>query len=246
MATFQDARLKIDRAEHHIARLNTEIELLEQSDVATVEINPEFGNEVIKHDIVDRESKDSLALIAGDAFHNLKCALDYAWIETITRLAPGALGKFAKFPVYPTCNALEAALRGNGIDKAPRDLFNVVVTEIQPYAAGNYAIWPIHRLNIRDKHRLLIPTILYSSVSGIETQDNTGKVSPGGFTFGTHQEPPWYIPMPIGIKVNNKGKSSITISFNYGNEGHETIFADTLGMYSQPILGIVKRLEALV
>jgi hypothetical protein len=246
MPTFQDARLKVERAEHHITRLTARIELLEQSDVGTIEIDPKFGNEVIKHDIVDRRGRDALALIAGDAFHNLKCALDYAWIETITKLTPSALGKFAKFPVYSTCDALEAALRGNGIDKAPRDLFKVIVGEIQPYAAGNHAIWPIHRLNIRDKHRLLIPTILYSSVSGIETQDETGAVSSDGFTSGTHQEPPWYIPMPIGIKVNKKGKASIAISFNYGNEGHETIFADTLRMYSNPILGIVERLEALV
>jgi hypothetical protein len=246
MGRFADARLKIDWAEHHIARLNTRIELLEQSDVGTIEIHPKFGNEVIKHDIVDRKGRDALALIAGDAFHNLKSALDYAWIETITKLAPSVLGKFAKFPVYPTRDALEAALRGNGIDRAPRDLFKVIVSEIQPYATGNHAIWPIHRLNIRDKHRLLIPTILYSSVSDIETQDETGEISPGGFTGGTHQEPPWYIPMPIGIKVNNKGKVSIAVSFDYGNEGHETIFADTLSMYSQPILGIVETLEALV
>jgi hypothetical protein len=246
MPLFADAYLKIERANHHIALLNTRLELLEQSDVATVEIDPKFGNEVIKHDIVDRKGKNALALIAGDAFHNLKCALDYAWIEIITKLAPSALGKFAKFPVYPTCVELEAALRGNGIDKAPRDLFSVIVSEIKPYAAGDHAIWPIHRLNIRDKHRLLIPTILYSSISDIETQDEAGNVSPGGFTYGTHQEPPWYIPMPVGIKVNNKGKASISVSFSYGNEEHAVIFADSLSMYSQPILRIVKRLENLV
>jgi len=246
VANFADAHLKIERANHHIARLNARIELLEQSDVATIEIDPKFGNQVIKHDIMDRKGIDILALIAGDASHNLKCALDYAWVETITQLAPKALGKFAKFPVYPTRDDLEAALRGNGIEKAPKDLFTVMLGEIQPYAAGNYAIWPIHRLDIRDKHRLLIPTILYTSVSGIETQDDAGEVSRNGFTAGTQQEPPWYIPMPLGVEVKNKGKVSITVSFDYGNMGHETIFADSLQMYAQPILAVVKILETLV
>lgn len=69
---FKQARAKIKRANHHIAQLDTQIELLEQSDVGTVEINPEFGNEVIKHDIPDRNLVSQIALIAGDAVHKSK------------------------------------------------------------------------------------------------------------------------------------------------------------------------------
>ncbi len=214
--------------------------------MGTVEIDPKFGNEVIKHDIVDRKSRDALALIAGDAFHNLKCALDYAWIETITKLAPTALGKFAKFPVYRTYDALEAALHGNGIEQSSGDLFKMMLGQIKPYETGDHAIWPKHRLDIRDKHRLLIPTLLYTSISGIETQDYTGEVSRDGFTAGTHQEPPWYVPMPFGVKVKNKVKVSIAVSFDYGSEGHETIFADSLHMYSKHLLRIVETLESLI
>lgn len=246
MANFADARLKIERANLHIARLNSRIEVLEQSDVATIEVNPKFGNEVIKHDLRDIEGKSVIALIAGDAFHNLKCALDYAWIETITKLAPRALEKFGKFPVYPTRYALEGALRGHGIEQSSGILFKVILDEIKPYATGNHAIWPVHRLDIRDKHRLLIPTILYTSISGIETQDRSGNISRDGFTAGTHQEPPWFVPMEPGVKVKNKGKVSISVSFDYGNEGHETVFADSLQVYTQPIVGVVKKLEALV
>jgi hypothetical protein len=52
--------------------------------------------------------------------------------------------------------------------------------------------------------------------------------------------------MPLGIKVNNEGKVSLSVSFDYGDEGHETVFADSLKMYSQPILRVVETLEALV
>jgi hypothetical protein len=58
--------------------------------------------------------------------------------------------------------------------------------------------------------------------------------------------PPWYIPIPIGVKVKNKGDLSISVSFDYGNEINEIIFADMLDMYSQAILRIVEVLEALV
>jgi hypothetical protein len=244
MTYFNDARAKIKWANHHIARLKKRIQLLQQSDVATIEINPQLGNEVIKHDIVDRDGITQIALIMGDAVHNLKCALDYAWVEAITKLAPHALRKFGKFPAYTTKDDLESALRGHSIDQAT-DLFSRVMSDIQPHARGNHAIWPIHRLDIRDKHRLLIPAILYSGVSDIETEE-CGKVSSGGFTFGTHQEPPWYINMPPGVHVKNKGKVSFTILFQYGDSVDESVFADTLHAYSQPILGIVETLEALV
>ena len=44
----------------------------------------------------------------------------------------------------------------------------------------------------------------------------------------------------------NEGKLSITVSFDYGNDVHETVFADSLQMYTRPIIGVVERLEALV
>lgn len=246
MPTFQDAHLKLKRAKHHIFLLVDRIKLLGESDVAVVQISPERGNEVIKHDITDKGGLADIALIAGDAFHNLKCALDYAWIESIKKLAPAAVSKFSKFPVYPTRDGLAAALRGKGIEEASRDLFKAMLGEIKPYATGDFAIWPIHRLDIRDKHRLLVPTVLYTSICGIETQDETGKVSGDGFTAGTHQEPPWYVPMHPGVHVTNKGKVAFSISFDYGDLSHESIFADSLDIYLQQILRVVETLEALI
>src|ERR1700687_4611364 len=95
---LKDSRLKIKRADEHIADLDARIGALPNSDIATVEINPEGGNEVIKHDIADSVAVDDIAVIAGDAVHNLKCALDYAWLETTSRLVPSAVSKFATFP----------------------------------------------------------------------------------------------------------------------------------------------------
>lgn len=245
---FRDARAKIEWAEKHIARLDERVRLLEESDVATVEINPQVGNEVIKHDVRDTGAIRDIALIAGDCFHNLKCALDYSWIEILTKFAPQSIGNKSKFPVYSTKDSLEAAVRSIGIDESSGRVLDVMLTKIQPYERGDFAIWPIHRLNIRDKHRLLIPTVLYSSVSGIETQDHMGKVSRNGFTAGTHQQAPWYIPMPLGTHVENKGKVSLSISFEDREPRRDDIvvFADSLSMYVQHFLRIVETLEALV
>lgn len=242
-----DAHLKIERAKGHIVQMDARIQLLKRSDVATVEINPEFGNEVIKHDITDRQAFQDVALIAGDAVHNLRCALDYSWIEVMTQIAPKAIGRFAKFPVYSTREELEAALREKEIHKAAPRLFNMMLTKIRPYARGDYAIWPIHRLDIRDKHRLLIPVILYSSISGIETEDKTGITTPG-FTMGSDQEPPWYIHMHLGHHVKRTGEVSVNIKFEYGyrHVWEEHIYADELLACSQHIARVVEMLETFV
>ena len=246
MSIFRQSRAKLDWANKHIAALERRIELLRHSDVATVEINPDGGNEVIKHDITDGEGIREIALLAGDVVHNLKCVLDYAWLETISVLAPSAKSKFAKFPVYPTQAELKAALCGNKIDEAAPALLDVMLRDVKPYTEGDFAIWPIHRLDIRDKHRLLIPVIFYSSISGIEIQDERGDIHTNGFTMGTEQRPPWYIPMPKGAHVTNTGKVSLNLMFEYGPGGYDSRTMDPFPVYSTFILQVVEKLEALV
>jgi hypothetical protein len=244
---FHGSRLKIERANKHITDLDQRIGSLPDSDVATVEINPEGGNEVIKHDFGDDTVIADIALMAGDAVHNLKCALDYSWLETVKRVVPSAISKFAKFPIYPTRNELEAALRGKEIHVASPNLFALMLDNIQPYDGGNFAVWTLHRLDIRDKHRLLIPVISYSSISGIATENKrTGETTREGFTMLTDQKPPLYVPMPPDVHVTDKGKIAISVMFEYGMPGREGRIVDSFSLYSHFILQIVQTLETFV
>ncbi len=245
MSVYEGARLKIERANHHIANLNARMEAFRNSNVATVEINPDAGNEAIKHDFTDKSAVPELALIAGDAIHNLKCALDYSWLETVAKLVPSAVSKFAKFPVYRTRDEVEAALRNRQVDVCSPALFDLVMSKIQPYDGGNFAIWPVHKLDIRDKHRLLIPVIQYSSIDGIETENQrTREISKNGWTWGTNQGPPLFVPMPIDIHVRNTGKVSTSVMFQYGAPRHE-VHMDTFDILSRYILQTVELLESI-
>ena len=146
---LKDSRLKIDRAKEHIRNIEIRLKLMNESDTAVVEIHPHTGGEILKHDFADTSAFSDIALMLGDAVHYLNCALDYTWLQTIERLAPRAVTRHAKFPVGQTIDDLENALRGGKIDTSSSKLFNFVVTQIQPYSGGNYAIWPIHNLDIR-------------------------------------------------------------------------------------------------
>ena len=133
-----DSRLKIDRARKHIDDINNRIAGLPDAYVATVEINPAGGNKVIKHDFSDRNAAADIALMVGDAIHNLKCALDYAWVQTIERVAPSLVSNFAKFPVYPSLDELKSTLMGRKVNALSPVLFDLIISEIKPYNGGGY------------------------------------------------------------------------------------------------------------
>lgn len=87
-ALYKDARLKVDRAKKHIADFTAAMIALENACTVTVEQDEE-GRDCLTHEIPNsRQALDNLSLIAGDAIHNLRSALDFAWVSTITRLLP--------------------------------------------------------------------------------------------------------------------------------------------------------------
>jgi hypothetical protein len=184
--TFSDSRAKIKRANEHIADLQAKIADLPKHYISSIQIDAGARYKAIKYDVADTDFMVDVALLIGDAVHNLKCALDYAWIETIERLIPSAVNRFAKFPVYPSRNALEGALRGREVDEISKNIFRFIVEEIKPYNGGNFAIWPVHVLDKRDKHRLMIPLVHFASIKGIKLEDQTGTIHTGS-TWGTTQ-----------------------------------------------------------
>ncbi|MGP8157243.1 MAG: hypothetical protein ACLQMT_10325 [Candidatus Acidiferrales bacterium] len=245
MAKFEGARRKLERANQHIRDLENRIGLLEKSHVATVEINPNGGNEVIKHDLSDGEkARTDIAVLVGDAVHNMRCALDHAWWAVRDMLPSESVGDPMrdKFPVTQIVNELEGLLRKRKIDVNCLRLYRRIVDEIQPYKGGNIAIWPVHQADNMDKHRLLIPFIFFSSVEGIELEDKAGHIERGG-TFGTMQGFPYYIPIPYGFHVKNKGSVSLSVMFHEEVFDEEFRAVDSLKHFSNSILGAVELLE---
>jgi hypothetical protein len=243
MKPFAESKLKIDRANKHIADVQAIIRTLPDSYTATEEINPQAGNKVIKHDLSNRQiAVADLALIIGDAVHNLKCALDYAWVGTIERLAPSALGNFAKFPIFATVDKLKIALHGAKIDRSSPALFDFIVGNIKSYEGGNHTLWSIHRLDILDKHRLLIPVLQMAAVDGIEVQNERGKVVKG-FTWGSLEQPPYFVPIESGWHIKNKGQISIAIIFDERTPVYSMDVPDMLATFSIGTLNIVQLLE---
>ncbi len=137
------------------------------------------------------------------------------------------------------------ALRGIKIDSTAPVLFDLILDQIKPYDGGNASIWPIHTLDIDDKHRLLLPVIEYASIHGIEVENERGEVTKGG-TWGTSEKPPYYIPIPLGCHLKEKGNVAFSVLFDEGPTFQFADIRDMLWSFSIAVSNVVNSLENVV
>src|ERR1700676_3993085 len=127
MEHFKWSRLKINRAEKHIADLKTILGSIPDRYISTIEINPQSGGQSLKYVLPDEDMlMQNVALITGDAIHNLRAALGYAWVGTIERFFPGTSNRHTKFPVGETEVSVKGQLNSRGIETTVPNLFKRV------------------------------------------------------------------------------------------------------------------------
>lgn len=168
------ARLKIERARQHLKTLGHETRVFTESQPyrTVIEPDPETGDQVVRVRLTrpERRIPLRLGLIAGDAIHNLRSALDHlAWQLAVIGDGPD---RFTQFPLFDDAHEyrrLEHRLL-HGIVKGHRTR----IEALQPYHvkqlvnAGtlldrgdpriiNASLMAIGRLDNTDKHRLILP-----------------------------------------------------------------------------------------
>jgi hypothetical protein len=244
---FHGARLKIERSNQHIRDIEARIVALHKTNVSRVEIHPQFGTERLVHEFTDATAFDDLALLLGDAVHNLNSALDYVWWHTARRLIPTVVNDRTKLPVRETFKELEGWFKSPGkkhpaIDTISPELSDFILNKVRPYRGGNPAIWPIHVLDNIDKHRLLITILSAGDINGIEVVDEDGE-SWQVSGIGTIQEPPYVIDLNPGLHFKEQGKLSAWILVNDGKLARQLRLPLTLFNYSDLILKVVEAFE---
>ncbi|HTZ62694.1 MAG TPA: hypothetical protein VMB51_01165 [Solirubrobacteraceae bacterium] len=158
--------LKIERAKAHLAELQDSINtgFDPGSYRFSLERDPQTDKHVLTvHDLPEIDPQWSLQ--AGDVVHNLRAALDHlAW--QLVRLDKGTPGEHTQLPIR------KSPFNQKG-ERIPPQLNPAVqnpqilaaLEEIQPYYRPNgdnlstphlSLLWRIHRLDIIDKHRLLL------------------------------------------------------------------------------------------
>ncbi|HEV1993428.1 MAG TPA: hypothetical protein VGR03_03760 [Candidatus Acidoferrum sp.] len=151
-------RLKIRWANKHIENLKASLDAVESHPYpVTVKRDPKTRERVYYATKVPDISSE-FALSAGDILHNLRSALDHLACGLV-RANGGTITNSTEFPIIeyaPRTDRDKARLAGKieGIRQEAKDY----ILSIQPYRQGNAAsaLGRLHKLNIRDKHRLLL------------------------------------------------------------------------------------------
>ena len=126
--------------------------LLHQYELSNPVKQKHNGTEII----VEREKSppDELALVLGDAIHNLRATLDLLAAELVRRNGGSVKGVY--FPFAASASELDEQIRSKKFHRAGEAAVQQV-RRLAPYRGGNEALRGLHDLDIMDKHQLIIP-----------------------------------------------------------------------------------------
>jgi hypothetical protein len=159
--SFRNLNSKLERAEIHIFKLkDTWQEFIDREDnpyPVISEFDANTGYRTFKLANAARVPID-IPLLAGDAIHNLRTAIDHLMYHLISlRTRDSKVLKEAYFPIYRTSKIFKS--RFKGIKKFLAPAVIKAISQIKPYARGSQfgrTLWQLHQLDIIDKHKILL------------------------------------------------------------------------------------------
>lgn len=254
MTKFIPSRLKIDRAKKHISDLK--IVLREFGNADPYRLVSEIKPCAIESDYVEVCSDpimmhhyrihsshplpDEITLLIGDAVHNLRAALDLLVHPLI--IQHGGNKQFTGFPFEEEPGNYEAALTKGKVAVLPQNL-KKVLRSIEAYKGGRGEdLWHMNRLDIIDKHRLLLSVAEITGFQGGLT--TTGLQFTGALS---NEEPAGYLLVTKDPIIPDK-EASLTFEVLLNEAKHfprrevTTLLDDLTGQ----TLGVVEEFESAV
>lgn len=172
---FDGPLLKVERAEHHIYHL----EVLLGHYVADnrKRFRPKQQERAFKQgrSVKFAEPPRHTPTVLGDAIHNLRVALDHAYCILIE--ANGhTTTDYSSFPFGKDWPSIEGRInkeieKGNGPSDPVRDFIG---TDVQPFPGGPHNLWDLHRLDITDKHKRILPMGSSAFIGSMEVKNPSG------------------------------------------------------------------------
>ncbi|MGA3317826.1 MAG: hypothetical protein ABSC64_15465 [Candidatus Korobacteraceae bacterium] len=191
---YDQVLAKYERANEHIKELDSRLTEFGNFDPHKIrrEVDPKTGDVSFYAIEVPRIPFD-FSTIAGDAIHNLRTTLDHIACRMI-EAAGNEPTSISCFPICDTANKYrtEAPAKVKGM----RKLAIQRLDRLHPYKGGNNLLWQLHRLDIIDKHKLLL-TLGFASLANTMTPSQRAKAAAqGAITSGTPN------PQGLGVFVN--------------------------------------------
>jgi len=251
-SSFTSAYLKIERAKKHINNLCGLLNDFCSADSYSVAIDKVDARYKINDLVIDIHTSESAflsdaALIIGDAVHNLRSALDLLYYE-IVLFCGGTPTKWTRFPVRDTGQELVAPLKGalesRQITSAVHDFIRDTV---KPYKTGNFPIWAVDEMNVRDKHQLLIPTFQMMGFMDIRIENDEHEIVTHPIVL-TEKSCRIRLADSYGRSpvLRDKGRAATGIGFRLGTPYEGEPVTPALNRITEEITRTVKAFELLL
>ena len=148
-----DADLRVEWANQHIQHFEKEIQLFHARESYRVirNVDPQHPNLVKITD--PPRIPPQLNLIASDAVHNMRVALDY--FACSLAVLNGKSMSSVYFPFAADAGAYGERQTQEKINKLSPDA-KCFIDGLKPYKGGNNFLWAVHEINKTDKHRNLL------------------------------------------------------------------------------------------
>lgn len=147
---FDSAKLKIERADHHIGDLERRLITFTRQNLDASVTHLDDGEMDIT--FVMLPPSPNIALTIGDAVHNLRAALDHMVWELV---GPAYQNKHVQFPMGDKRQTFETTCKGI---KTPDPAINDVLKSLEAFPGGKGEfLYIVHLLDRADKHRILTP-----------------------------------------------------------------------------------------
>jgi hypothetical protein len=153
-------RVKIERANKHIDDLEDAASAFKGPVFKTVRLKPEseFRKPSLQFDPL-LIYNSAVPAIAGDAVHNLMSALDHLAFQLVCVGVESGIERKERwesiqFPIAHDAQTYESR-KGRYVDGAQRDAIEVL-DRLKPYKGGNDGLWLLYKLDIADKHRVIL------------------------------------------------------------------------------------------
>jgi len=167
---FEGSLLKVRRAKQHIADLEARSEMFFASNPSILsavdDLEPGHRSIVAR---VGEPVPAEFALMLGDAIHNLRSSLDLLAWQIISPVA-GVDEKQVGFPVGKNLEHFAKVIKSRQIEMTHRPDIVEAFLNTKAFDGGNDLLYGLHRLDIADKHKLVIPEVRYFGVNNLDLE----------------------------------------------------------------------------
>ncbi|HEY2392978.1 MAG TPA: hypothetical protein VGK22_17505 [Candidatus Angelobacter sp.] len=256
-ARFEQSTAKINRAKFHITNIETVLrDWTRADDFHIVTIQHDYRKQLAYLRFTFNEltfPATELALVIGDTFHNLKSSLDILW-HVVMRECHGEPSDYTKFPVENDRDKLAVPLAAAVKKKQiTQTVMEFMLDTVKPYKTGNYAIWALHKLNIQDKHQLLIPILSILKFDDVYLENEMGTRLLENQFFLMDQSSSIRIdrlsvlnPLNQKIIVKDKGHATATVIFDLGIPFQGEAVVKSLKIMTEAVSGLVQAFDLLL